>query len=125
MAPFASRPFDASPPFFVAARRNRLRDWRSDLPVKLRRLFLTLFVLLFAGLGVVVGLFFLDARDEYNRLKSIQLVNKRHLEEIQAELAEQQRILERLQTDPAYVERVIRRRLGYAKPEEYIFRFDE
>jgi len=30
----------------------------------------------------------------------------------------------RLRTDPAYVERVIRRQLGYAKPDEFIFRFE-
>ena len=40
-------------------------------------------------------------------------------------MAEQEKILQRLRTDPAYVERVIRRKLGYAKPDEYIFRFDE
>ena len=33
--------------------------------------------------------------------------------------------LKRLRTDHAYVEKVIRRKLGYAKPEEYIFRFEE
>jgi cell division protein FtsB len=32
--------------------------------------------------------------------------------------------LERLRTDPAYVEKVIRRKLGYARPEEYVFRFE-
>jgi cell division protein FtsB len=30
-----------------------------------------------------------------------------------------------LRTDPTYVEKVIRQRLGYAKPEEYIFRINE
>ena len=34
-------------------------------------------------------------------------------------------ILQRLQTDPAYVEKVIRMNLHYAKPDELIFRFDE
>jgi cell division protein FtsB len=33
-------------------------------------------------------------------------------------------MLERLRSDPAYVEMVIRRRMGYAKPDEFIFRFE-
>jgi cell division protein FtsB len=34
-------------------------------------------------------------------------------------------MLHRLRTDPAYVEMKIRQRLGYARPEEFIFRFDK
>jgi cell division protein FtsB len=44
---------------------------------------------------------------------------------MQLKLNEQEKILQRLRTDPDYVEMVIRRRLGYAKPDEYIFRFAE
>ena len=33
--------------------------------------------------------------------------------------------VERLRTDPAFVEMKIRQRLGYARPDEFIFRFDE
>ena len=46
------------------------------------------------------------------------------LAEAQLKLREQEKILDRLRTDPAYVELVIRRQLGYAKPEEMIFRFE-
>ncbi|MBP9914392.1 MAG: septum formation initiator family protein, partial [Opitutaceae bacterium] len=34
-------------------------------------------------------------------------------------------ILDRLRNDPEYVEKVIRRRVGYAKPDEFIFRFED
>jgi len=34
-------------------------------------------------------------------------------------------VLERLRTDPEYVDKVIRRKLGYAKPDEFIFHFAE
>jgi len=47
------------------------------------------------------------------------------LAEAREKLREQERILERLRTDPAYVEKVIRRRMFYAKPDEYIFRFED
>jgi len=45
--------------------------------------------------------------------------------ELEARLREQEIVLERLRSDPAYVEKVIRRRLGYAKPDEFVFRFPE
>jgi cell division protein DivIC len=40
-------------------------------------------------------------------------------------LKEQEKILQRLQNDPAYVEKIIRQRLHYAKPDEFIFNFRE
>ena len=51
--------------------------------------------------------------------------SRRRLAEAEAKLREQEKILERLRNDPVYVEKVIRRRLGYAKPEEFIFRFED
>jgi cell division protein FtsB len=93
--------------------------------VNLRRLAFALFILLSVCSTVVVGLFFEDAHGEYNRLKAIQAENARQLHEAETHLAEQQKVLERLRTDPAYVERVIRRQLGYAKPDESIYRFDD
>ena len=50
--------------------------------------------------------------------------SRQTLAEAQLKLQEQEKILDRLRTDPAYVELVIRRQLGYAKPEEMIFRFE-
>jgi cell division protein DivIC len=43
----------------------------------------------------------------------------------EARLREQQKTLERLENDPAFVETLIRRRLGYVKPNELIFRFEK
>jgi cell division protein FtsB len=47
------------------------------------------------------------------------------LAEAEQRLRDQEHVLQRLRTDPAYVEMKIRQRLGYARPEEFIFRFDE
>ena len=88
------------------------------------RLIVGLYALLFAGLGVGAGALFLDARAEYNQLKQIEATGRRRLAEAQARLAEKETILQRLRTDPEFVEKVIRQRLGYAKPGEYIFRFE-
>ena len=90
-----------------------------------RRLFFALFVLLFAGLAVLVGAFFYQTREEYMRLQTMNLENHRKLDEAYAQLQQQETVLQRLRTDPAYVERVIRAKLGYAKPDEWIFRFQE
>ncbi len=90
-----------------------------------RRLLLALFLLLLATLAAAVALFFVNTRQEYVRLRTMNLETKRHLEEAEAQLRQQQVVLNRLKTDPAYVERVIRGQLGYAKPDEWIFRFDD
>ena len=88
------------------------------------RLIVSLYVLLFLGLGLGAGALFVDARAEYNQLKQSEAAGKRRLAEAQARLAEQERVLERLRTDPEFVEKVIRQRLGYAKPGDFIFRFE-
>lgn len=93
--------------------------------MNLRRLILSLFSLLFLGLGVTSAVFFLEAREEYNQLKQQQAISERRLAEAEARLQEQEKILDRLRNDPAYVEKIIRQRLGYSKPDEFVFRFKE
>ena len=95
------------------------------LRVTLRRLIVAVYLLLFLALGVASGVYFWEAREEYNRLKQIEAASRRRLAELEARLVEQEKILERLRNDPVYVEKVIRRRLGYARPEEFIFRFED
>ena len=90
----------------------------------LRRLALILYLALFAGIGAAAVMFCLDARKEYLRLSAIQAEDRQRLNQAEERLREQEIVLQRLRTDPAYVERVIRRRLGYAKPDEFIFRFE-
>ncbi len=86
---------------------------------------LSLYVLLFAGLGVAGGYLFLDARHEYSRLVQVENLNRQRLTEAQERLKSQERELDRLRNDPAYVDQVIRRKLGFAKPDEDIFRFED
>jgi cell division protein DivIC len=93
--------------------------------VNLRRVIVSVYLLLFLAVGAASGLYFWEAREEYNRLRAQEATSRRRLAEAEAKLAEQEKILERLRSDPVYVEKVIRRRLGYAKPEEFIFRFED
>jgi cell division protein DivIC len=93
--------------------------------VGLRRIILTLYLLLFVAGGVAASLYFWEAREEYLQLRQVEATSRRRLAEVEAKLQEQEKILERLRNDPVYVEKVIRRRLGYAKPDEFIFRFED
>jgi cell division protein FtsB len=93
--------------------------------VKSRQVILTLYALLFLGLGVAGAYLFMDARAEYNRLEQVQAANRRRLAEAEESLRTQERILERLRNDPDYVDKVIRKKLGYARPDEFIFRFED
>jgi cell division protein FtsB len=91
----------------------------------LRRFILSLFVIFLMAICGASALYFLDAQEEYKRLRTIEAENQRRLSETELRLREQERILERLRTDPTYVEKVIRSKLGYARPDETIFRFPE
>jgi cell division protein FtsB len=93
--------------------------------VKSRKVILSLYLLLFAGFGVAGSYLFMDARHEYVRLERVESLNRQKLAEAQERLRNQERVLERLRTDPEYVDKVIRKKLGYAKPDEFIYRFEE
>ncbi|PTY04766.1 septum formation initiator [Opitutaceae bacterium EW11] len=91
----------------------------------LRRLIIAFYLLLFLSLAAGSGVFFLQTKREYTRLQQMEAQSKVRLAEAEQKLREQERVLERLRTDPAYVEMIIRQRLGYSKPDEYIFRFEK
>jgi cell division protein DivIC len=91
----------------------------------MRKVILSLYMVLIAGLGVGGGILFLDASEEYSRLEVVQAENRRRLAEAQEQLRNQEKVLERLRNDPAYVDKVIRKKLGYAKPDEFIFHFSD
>jgi len=92
--------------------------------VKFRRFIISFYLLLFVSVAAGSAGFFWQTRAEYMRLKQIEADSRARLALAEERLREQQRVLERLRNDPDYVEMVIRRRLGYAKPDEIIFRFE-
>ena len=93
--------------------------------VNLRRVIVGFYFVLFLGVGLTAGIFFFQARAEYGLLKKQEAVSRRRLAESEAKLREQEKIIERLRNDPAFLEKVIRRRLNYVKPDEFIFRFED
>ena len=88
-----------------------------------RPLIILLYLVLFAGFGAVAGAMFLEARAEYRQHKQNETANLKLLAEAQAQLEKQKKILERLRSDPAYVEKKLRERT-YARPGDMIFRFE-
>jgi cell division protein DivIC len=92
--------------------------------VDTRRLIILLYFVGLTGFGIWAGNMIGEAYTEYGLLKRTQVAAETKLAAAQTRLAEQQRVLERLKTDPGFVEKVIRERLGYARPGELIFRFD-
>ena len=90
-----------------------------------RQLIAGLYVILFVGFGVVAGVMFFDARAEYNQLKLAEASSRQRLATEEARLAAQQKILERLRSDPEYVAKVLKARWGYATPGEVIYRYPE
>ncbi|HEY5078988.1 MAG TPA: septum formation initiator family protein [Opitutaceae bacterium] len=92
--------------------------------MNLRKVIVSLYIVLIAGLGVTGAVLFKDANDEFSQLKQVEASNRRRLAEEKQRLDDQERVLQRLRSDPQYVDRVIRMKLGYAKPDEYIYRFE-
>ncbi len=105
--------------------RHILRARSSTMPAWLHRILLAVCALV--AIGVIAGLAVVlsQTRAEYARVREVEAQVRRRLAEVETRLAEQELVLERLRNDPAYVEAVIRRRLGYAKPDEFVFRFEE
>jgi cell division protein DivIC len=94
------------------------------IAVNARRVVILIYTLLFFALSAVFGVSLWQTRAEYLQLRAQEAASRRRLAEAEQRLHDQQQTLERLRTDPAYVERIIRQQLGYAKPDEFIFRFE-
>lgn len=93
--------------------------------VNVRRVIVSLYLLVFVAIVGMSTVFFWQTRAEYRRLQQVEARSQKRLAELQVRLKEQQKVLDRLRHDPKYVEHVIRKRLMYAKPDEFIFRFDQ
>ena len=83
------------------------------------------FAVLFTAIALWAVAFFVGMHRELKALQAQEEVNRARLAAAEEKLREQTEYLERLRHDPALVERIIRQKLGYAKGDEYIFRFEE
>jgi cell division protein FtsB len=95
------------------------------LTVSARRLIIWIYTALFLVVGGFSSVFFFRTYQEYAQLQRMETESRRRLTQAEERLKVQERTLQRLRTDPAYVEKVIREQLRYAKPDELIFRFED
>ncbi|HEY4299340.1 MAG TPA: septum formation initiator family protein [Candidatus Didemnitutus sp.] len=98
-----------------------MREIRVHWPKVISGVFLAIFVATAAWAAV----FFLQMQHDLKALRAQESANQHHLVEAQERLATQQRYLDRLQHDPALIESIIRKKLGYVRAEEFVFRFED
>lgn len=79
--------------------------------------------MLFVIVGTLSGMFFFRTYREYAQLRRIEVESQLRIARAQQQLKDQEQTLERLRTDPYFVEKTIRQQLRYAKPSELIFHF--
>jgi len=94
-------------------------------PVNFSKVIQVIFVVAFAAITLWATTFFVQMHRELKALRAQETANQRRLEEAEARLAQQEKYLDRLKHDPALVEVLIRQKLGYAKGDEFVFRFEE
>ena len=90
-----------------------------------RNLILGFYAALFVGVTLWAGAFFLQMQRDLTTLKVQEAANARRLAEAEAWFQAQEKYLDELRHDPALIERIIRQKLGYAKTQEFVFRFEE
>ncbi len=90
-----------------------------------RQLTLGLYAVLFVAVALWAVGFFVQMQRDLTALHLQENINQRRLAEATARLEVQQKYLDRLRHDPALVEHLIRQKLGYARAQEFVFRFEE
>ncbi len=93
--------------------------------VNSRRLLVGLYVLLFLGISLGAGTLTLKTRQEYQKQRRTQAELGLRLRELKTKVASQDLYLKRLREDPVLVERLLRQRLNYSRPNEWVFDFAE
>ena len=89
------------------------------------KLILGIYGALFVVVTVWAGGFFVQMHRDYTALKAQETANQRRLADAEVKLHAQEKYLDQLRHDPVLVEKIIRQKLGYAKEQEFIFRFEE
>ncbi len=90
-----------------------------------RQIIASLYFVLFVGIGVGAAVLFADAWGEYKQLKRVETASRQRLAVEETRLQAQQVMLERLRSDPEFVEKTLRERWGFVKAGEVIYRFPE
>jgi cell division protein FtsB len=87
-----------------------------------------LLLMLLGMLGVLIVFFgglLLKTHREFENFKERQNRIESKLIQARNEFVQKEAYLTRLLEDPEFLERVVRERLGYSRPDELLFRFSE
>lgn len=79
---------------------------------------------IFVGVCVLFAIALSSTWREYQAFEEKEVIYKQKLTELRAEKAEREAYLRKLLDDPAFLDRVVRDRLGYSREDEIIFKFD-
>ncbi len=93
--------------------------------MSLGRFLATFYAVVFLALSAFAGISFMQTYQELDTQRTQATETSQKLQMAEQELREQERMLAQLRSDPQYVESMIRRKLGYAKQGETVFRFRE
>ena len=96
-----------------------------DPNVTARRVMFWIYAGIFAGVALLSGMFFFQTYQEFAQLRRMEADTRQRLAQAEQRMKEQEHVLQRLRNDPAFVKKIIRLQLRYAKPSELIFRFEE
>lgn len=72
---------------------------------------------------VVMAIELYKTRNQLAYLETRDQDYSKRIKEIEQNLAAKDEYLDKLLSDPVFLERVVRERLGYTRPEEWIYRF--
>jgi cell division protein DivIC len=88
------------------------------------KLLVGVLIVLLAAVGVLTGYLLHNAQLEEEHFRKQEDDLRQQLADVTVKLQKNEEFLQRLQSDPDFADRLARLRLGYAKPDELIFRFD-
>ncbi|MGC6424496.1 MAG: FtsB family cell division protein [Lentimonas sp.] len=86
-------------------------------------------VLMLVGMLIILIVFFsgliLQTFREYKNFRAREVRIEAKLTQARKEFEQKEAYLARLLEDPEFLERVVRERLGYSRPDELLFRFSD
>ena len=84
---------------------------------------LTCLLVMCALVLVIMAIELYKTRNQLAYLKTKDMEYAVKIKQIEQDLTAKEEYLDKLLTDPVFLERVVRERLGYTRPEEWIYRF--
>jgi len=92
---------------------------------KFRNFILSLLGFILAGVVILFSVLLHQTYQEYQAFTAREAQLYSRLQQLQEENRSKQIYMEKLLNDPEFLERVVRERLGYSRPDDLLYRFPE